>query len=134
MRRAASMASLVFSTAWLIGVFSEISFSFLTKRSRSSVYMMASTEVPSTSTPYSFNVPLVYNSVPQFRAVCPPKASRMPSGRSFLMISVTKYGVTGKKYTWSAMPSEVWMVAMLGLMSTERIPSSRKAFSACEPE
>ena len=46
-------------TAWLIGVFTSISFSFFTKRSRSYVYMIASTEVPNTFTPYFANVPEV---------------------------------------------------------------------------
>ena len=51
MDRAASSAASTLSTAWLTGVFSEISESFLTNRSRSSVFMIASTLVPSTSTP-----------------------------------------------------------------------------------
>ena len=131
---AAFSASSIFSTAWLTGVFRLISSSFFTKRSRSSVSMIASTLVPSTWTPYSLSVPFRYSSVPQFRAVCPPKAKRMPSGRSFLMISVTKCALTGWKYTWSAIPSEVWMVAMFGLTNTLLMPSSRRAFSACEPE
>ena len=80
----------MFSTAWLTGTFRSISASFFTKRSRSSVFMIASTLVPSTSTPYSFSMPFWYSSVPQFSAVCPPKASSIPSGRSFLIISVTK--------------------------------------------
>ena len=36
----------ILSTAWLFGVFIGISSSFFTNKSRSSVYMMASTEVP----------------------------------------------------------------------------------------
>ena len=45
--------------AWLTGVFMGISSSFLTKRSRSSVFMIASTEVPSTFTPYLSRIPFV---------------------------------------------------------------------------
>ena len=90
MRLAASMASSMVSTAWLTGVFSSFSLSLRTNRSRSSVFMMASTEVPNTSTPYSFSTPVVYSSVPQLSAVCPPNARRMPSGRSLRIISVTK--------------------------------------------
>ncbi len=45
----------------------------------------------------------------------------------------TKNGVTGRKYTLSATPSEVCTVAMLGLIRTVSMPSSRRAFSACEP-
>jgi hypothetical protein len=55
---------------------------------------------------------------PQFSAVWPPKASRMPCGRSFLITSSTYSGVTGSKYTLSAMFSDVWIVAMFGLIST----------------
>ena len=40
---------------------------------------------------------LIFTPVPTFKPVCPPQASMMPSGRSFLIISVTKKGVTGKK-------------------------------------
>ena len=90
MRAAAATASSIVSTAWLTGVLMSIPFSFLTNKSRSSVYMIASTDVPRTFTPYLASVPLVYNSVPQFSAVCPPKASRMPSGFSFLITSSTK--------------------------------------------
>ena len=56
--RAAFSASSMFSTAWLTGVFSSTSSSFFTNKSRSSVFMIASTLVPSTSTPYSSSVPL----------------------------------------------------------------------------
>lgn len=35
--------------------------------------------------------------LPQLSAVCPPMESRMPSGRSALMTSVTNCGVTGRK-------------------------------------
>ena len=37
---------------------------------------------------------------------------------------------TGWKYTLSAIPSLVWMVAMFGFTRTEEIPSSRSALSA----
>ena len=57
MRRAAARASSIFSTAWLTGVFSSFSLSLRTKRSRSSVFMIASTDVPNTSTPNSLSVP-----------------------------------------------------------------------------
>ena len=90
-------ASSIVSQACETGTFSPTLFSSLTNRSRSSVFMMAATLVPSTSTPYASNTPLWYSSVPQFSAVCPPKDSSMPSGRSFLIISVTKKVLTGKK-------------------------------------
>ena len=67
------------------------------------------------------------------RAVCPPKESSMPCGFSFSMTFSTKYGVTGRKYILSATPSEVCTVAMLGLISTVLMPSSLRAFRACEP-
>ena len=40
----------------------------------------------------------------QFSAVCPPKAAKMPSGFSRSMTFTTNSGVTGRKYTRSAMP------------------------------
>src|SRR5574344_88902 len=109
-RRATISASSIDSTACDDGVFASISCNFFTNKSRSSVIIMASTEVPKTFTPYFCNVPERYNEVPQFNAVCPPNASKIPSGCSFLITSSTKYGVTGRKYTLSAIPSDVWIV------------------------
>ena len=66
---AALKASSIDSTAMLFGVFTPISFSFLTNKSRSSVFIIASTEVPNTFTLYLSRIPLLYSSVPQFSAV-----------------------------------------------------------------
>ena len=38
-------------------------------------------------TPYFFKVPLRCSCTAQFRAVCPPKAAKSPSGRTFSMTS-----------------------------------------------
>jgi hypothetical protein len=38
------------------------------------------------------------------------------------------------RWSLSAIPSLVWMVAMLGLMSTVATPSSLRALMACVPE
>jgi hypothetical protein len=47
---------------------------------------------------------------------------------------VTNSGVTGRKWILSAILSSVWMVAMLGLTRTERIPSSLRALRHWLPE
>ena len=131
---AAFCTSSIVLQASLLMVFTPISSSRFTNRSRSSVSMMACTGVPSTSTPYFSNIPFLYSSTPQFSAVWPPNDNRIPLGRSFSMTRSTNSGVTGWKYTVSATSFDVCTVAMLGLMSTEWIPSSFKAFSACAPE
>ena len=69
--------------AWLGATGSLISAIFSANILRSSVAMMASTWVPSTFTSKRSNTPWRFNSTPQFRAICPPKARTMPSGRSF---------------------------------------------------
>ena len=79
-------------------------------------------------------MPVLSNATPQFKAVWPPKDRRMASGCSRAITLATKAGVTGRKYTRSATPSEVWMVAMFGLMSTVEMPSSLRALSAWVPE
>ena len=130
---AAATASSTEETASLLMVFTFISSSFFTNSSRSSVSIIACTGVPSTLTPNSSRVPSSYSLTPQFRAVCPPKARKMPSGRSFSITLRTKYGVTGRKYILSANPSDVCTVAIFGFMSTVEMPSSFIALSACEP-
>lgn len=144
-------------TAILGAIFSLISISLSEKSCRSSVAMMDSTGVPKTCTPYFCRTPLWKSSTPgtmyrnmmyhqsilsvllnlvkcdtgcspQLRAVCPPMESRIPSGRSILITSVTNSGVTGRKYTESAClvpTSLVCTEAMLGLISTVR------RFSSC---
>ena len=67
------------------------------KSSRSSVLMMACTGVPSTFTPYLSRMPLRYSSMPQFRAVWPPKESMMESGLSFWITFSVNSAVTGRK-------------------------------------
>ena len=49
-------------------------------------------------------------------------------------IRSTNSGVTAVRWSLSAIPSLVWMVAMLGLMSTVAMPSSLRALMACVPE
>ena len=58
----------------------------------------------------------------------------MPSGFSFAMISLTTSKVTGRKYTRSAIPSDVCTVAMFGLTRIVRQRTSLSALIACEPE
>ena len=54
---------------------------------------------PSTLTLYFSKTPAWYNFTAQFKAVCPPKAAKMPSGFSRSMTLTTNSGVTGRKYT-----------------------------------
>ena len=50
------------------------------------------------------------------------------------MISLTTSKVTGRKYTRSAIPSDVCTVAMFGLTRIVRQRTSLSALIACEPE
>ncbi len=115
-------------------VFTPISSRRCLKRRRSSVSRTVSTGVPSTRTPYFASMPRSSRATPQLSAVWPPKETVIASTSSFWMTSSTTSGSTGRKYTLSAIASLVWMVAMLGLMRTVWMPSSRSALMACEPE
>ena len=76
---------------------SPISASTREKISRSSVATTALTGVPSTAQPRRARSPERSSERPTLSAVWPPIEMRIPSGRSFLMISSTKRGVTGRK-------------------------------------
>ena len=130
---AARFTSSMLLHASLLMVLTPISSRRFTKRSRSSVSMTACTGVPITRTPYLSSTPRRNSSTPQLRAVCPPNDSSMPSGRSLAMMRSTKSGSTGWKYTLSAMPVDVCTVAMFGFMRIVSMPSSFRAFKACEP-
>ena len=52
-------------------------------------------------------IPFSSRESPQLSAVCPPKESNTPSGRSLAMIFSTKYSLNGRKYTSSAKDLEV---------------------------
>ncbi len=104
-------------------------------RPRSSARSIASTLVPRTLTPCFSKTPLSASSVPQLRAVWPPKPRRTPSGFSFSMTPSTNSGVMGRKYALSPTNlGSVWMVATLGLTRTTSTPSSFSALIAWEPE
>ncbi len=105
----------------------------LLNSSLSSVFMIASTEVPSTLTPYLSRTPSFASFTPVFKAVCPPKPRIMPSGLSFFIIFSMNSGVTGSRYTLSAISYEVCIVATLGFTKRVSTPSSRMAFSAWDP-
>jgi hypothetical protein len=53
--------------------------------------------VPNTFTLNFFKIPLFESSIPQLRAVCPPKPRRIPSGFSFFITFSTNSGVTGRR-------------------------------------
>ncbi len=65
------------------------------KLSRSSPRWMASTDAPSSSTPYLVNVPSSDSATAAFSAVCPPRVASRPSGRSASITLVTMSGVIG---------------------------------------
>ena len=56
-------------------------------------------------------------------------STKMKEGKAV----ITSYSIHYTKL-YEAMFSEVWMVAMFGLIRTVSTPSSFSAFSACEPE
>jgi len=77
-------ASSTLVTALLIGTLRSISCIFLTNRSLSSVFRIALIGVPRISTLYFLKIPFSASSTPTFNAVCPPKPSNTPSGRSLV--------------------------------------------------
>ncbi len=83
--------------AKLRGTSTEIFCNSLLNISRSSVLIMDATGVPSTRTLCFFKMPSSSSATPQFKAVCPPKASKIPSGFSLAITFSTKYGLIGKK-------------------------------------
>ena len=54
----------------------------------------------------------------RFKPDCPPRFGRRASGRSFSMISVMRWRLSGSMYVTSAMPGSVMMVAGFELTST----------------
>ena len=101
---------------------------------RANLSLVQRAEGPSTLTLYFSKTPAWYIFTAQFSAVCPPKAAKMPSGFSRSMTLTTNSGVTGRKYTRSAIPADVWTVAMLGLIKTDITPASLSALMAWLPE
>ena len=57
-------------------------------------------------------------------AVCPPKATTTPTGFSTAMTFMTSSGVSGSKYSRSAVSKSVETVSGLLLMITTSYPSS----------
>ena len=66
----------------LLQTFSLMDSSSCANKSRSSVISMARVGVPNTRTLYFSNMPAFSSANPQFSPVCPPKLSKIPSGRS----------------------------------------------------
>ena len=117
-------------TAMLIGTGSPICSIVFLKRSLSSVFWMAWTEVPRTSTPNLSSTPISSSSMVMLRPVCPPIPAMIPSGLSFSMILATISGTRGSMYIMSAISGSVMMVAGLELTRTTSTPSSRKDLHA----
>ncbi|OGP85348.1 MAG: hypothetical protein A2Y95_02415 [Deltaproteobacteria bacterium RBG_13_65_10] len=63
--------------------------------SRSSAFLIASSEAPIISTPYLWRTPLSPRATATLSAVCPPSVGRIASGRSRSMIFSTIAGVIG---------------------------------------
>jgi hypothetical protein len=120
--------------AQLRAVATPISANRSMKNFRSSVSRMVFTGVPRTRTLYLSRTPASSSASPQLSAVWPPKESRSASTSSLTSIRSTNSGVTAVRWSLSAIPSLVWMVAMFGLMSTVAMPSSLRALIACVPE
>ena len=95
--RAAASASSTELAARLRAVLTPISPIFCAKIRRSSPARIDATGVPSTRTPWRASTPDASSSSPQFRAVCPPKPSRIASTFSRSMTISTNAGVTGSR-------------------------------------
>ena len=94
------MASSTEDTALLAGIGTFICFILSENKSLFSDISKDDTGVPKTSTPYFFNTPVLFSSITQLSAVCPPKLEIIPIGFSCLIIFSTQKGVTGYKYTF----------------------------------
>ena len=79
---------------------SPISCIFSANTFLSSVHSITLTCVPSTATLYLANTPRLHNSTPQFRAVCPPNANKIPSGLSLSITCVRNNNPIAHK-VWS---------------------------------
>jgi hypothetical protein len=104
------------------------------KISRFSPFSIASTDAPTSSTPYFSSVPALSSAMAAFSAVWPPRVASRASGRSFAITFSTNSGVIGSTYVASANSGSVMIVAGLEFTRITRMPSSRRTRHAWVPE
>ncbi len=116
-----------------IGTGSPISMSICLNASRSSALRMVSMPAPSRRTWWRSSTPAAASSIARLRPVWPPSVGSSESGFSRAITRSTDSTVSGSRYTRSATPSSVMIVAGFELTRTVAMPSSRRALQAWVP-
>ena len=92
-----SRASARFAAIVLSGTGWPICCIVFLKSSRSSALSIASRGVPKSRTPQRFSTPADASATAMFKPVWPPRVGSKPSGRSFSIMRVRKWGVNGSR-------------------------------------